>query len=320
MEKKMSTNKLAFVFPGQGSQSVGMLADIAEQFKEIKQTFDEASAVLGYDLWEVVQKGPTEELDKTENTQPAILTASYAIWRILQEKKILKPDYLAGHSLGEYTALVCANSLNFRDAIRLVEARGQYMKEAVPNGLGAMAAIIGLNEADITNICQEAKQSSEEVLAPANFNSIGQTVIAGHKTAVLRAIDIAKTKNAKLAVLIPVSVPSHCQLMLPAATKLEKLVSTINFKLPEIPIISNADVTIYQNIEEIRSGLVKQLYMPVRWVEIIQSLIKFNVKTIIECGPGKVLTGLNKRIDKSLELMATSDVTNLDDVLKLEIA
>lgn len=313
----MAINKLAVVFPGQGSQSVGMFADIADQFAEIKQTFEEASSVLGYDLWEIVQRGPTEELDKTEHTQPAVLTASCAIWRILQEKKSFKPDYLAGHSLGEYTALVCANSLNFRDAIRLVAARGQYMQEAVPNGLGAMAAIIGLDESVINAICKEAVNMPDEVLAPANFNSIGQIVIAGHRAAVLRAIELAKARGAKLAVLIPVSVPSHCMLMMPAALQLEKLIATIDFKLPVIPILSDAEAVPYTTIESIRAGLVKQLYMPVRWVEIIQYLINADVKTIVECGPGKVLTGLNRRIDKSLELMATFDITNLDDLLKL---
>lgn len=316
----MIVNKLAIVFPGQGSQSVGMLADIADQFSEIKETFAEASDVLGYDLWEVVQKGPTEVLDKTENTQPAMFSASCAIWRIIQRKTSLKPDYFAGHSLGEYAALVASNSLNFRDGIRLIAARGQYMQEALPNNLGAMAAIIGLDDATVLAICKEAKQLPDEILAPANYNSIGQTVIAGHRQAVLRAVEIAKSRNAKLAVLIPVSVPAHCQLMKNAAIQLEKLIATINFKQPEIPVLSNVDAKPYTTVDSIRAGLVMQLYMPVRWVEIIQYLVNANVKTIIECGPGKVLTGLNKRIDKTLELMATSDITNLDDVLKLEVA
>lgn len=312
-------NKLAVVFPGQGSQSVRMCVDIAEQFPEIKETFAEAKEVLGYDLWKIVQTGPTEELDKTENTQPAILSASYALWRILQNKKDWQVDYFAGHSLGEYTALVCANALNFRDAIRLVAARAQYMKEAVPKDSGAMAAIIGLDNDVVADICNQAISSADEVLAPANFNSIGQVVIAGHKAAVIRAIDLAKKKNAKLAVLIPVSVPSHCILMLPAAKKLEKLMSSIQLKQPNTPILSNADVLPYQDIESIRKGLIKQLYMPVRWVEIIQYLINDKVETIIECGPGKVLTGLNRRIDKNLELISTSDITSLEDLLKLEI-
>lgn len=316
----MVMSRLAVVFPGQGSQSVGMLADIAEQFPTVINTFAEASSVLGYDLWELVKRGPTEKLDQTENTQPAILSASYAIWRVIQEHSPIKPDFIAGHSLGEYTALVAAKSLNFRDAIHLVEARSRYMQEAVPDAKGAMAAIIGIDNEKINEICQQAKTDPDEVIEIANFNSIGQTVIAGHRDAVVRAIDLAKQRQAKLAILIPVSVPSHCDLMKPAAEKLEKLLATIQFQPPEIPIISNTDVTPYTTVESIREGLIKQLYSPVRWVETIQYLVNANIKAIIECGPGKVLTGLNKRIDKSLELMCTSDITNLDDVFKLAIA
>jgi [acyl-carrier-protein] S-malonyltransferase len=312
------TNNLAFVFPGQGSQSVGMLADTAAQFGLVRETFSEASAVLGYDLWKMVQEGPVEELDKTVHTQPALLAASYALWRIIRANSSIQPGLLAGHSLGEYTALVCANALDFKDGIRLVAARGMFMQEAVAPGLGAMAAIIGLDEAAVKNICHQAVQSADEVLSPANFNSIGQIVIAGHKSAVERAITIAKEQGAKLAVSIPVSVPSHCKLMEPAAQRLAELLAVTTFKTPEIPVINNVDVAIYRSADSIRDGLVRQLYLPVRWVESVQALLKEGVTQIVECGPGKVLTGLIKRIDKNLQLATTSDLTGLTALFKLE--
>lgn len=313
----MQTPDLAIVFPGQGSQSVGMLADIATQFPEVKDTFVEASEALGYDLWNLVVQGPQEKLDQTAYTQPALLAASYAIWRILQAEKLQHSHVamLAGHSLGEYTALVSANALSFTDAIKLVAARGQYMQEAVAPGVGAMGAIIGLDELTVSTICQQAVQSANEILSPANFNSLGQIVVAGHKAAVERAIGLAKEQGAKLAMLIPVSVPSHCQLMQPAAERLAELLTTINIKTPELPVINNVDVKPYLNAEAIREGLVKQLYMPVRWVEIIQYAVKAGITQLIECGPGKVLTGLNKRIDKNLQLMATGDAANLAALL-----
>lgn len=306
------------VFPGQGSQSVGMLADIAVQFPEVKQTFAEASQALGYDLWDLVKNGPAEKLDTTTHTQPALLTASYAVWCILQNKNPIQPALLAGHSLGEYTALVCAKALNFSDAIKLVAARGEYMQDAVPPGVGAMAAIVGLDDAMVAEVCQQAIASAEEVLSPANFNSIGQVVVAGHKAAVERAVKLATEKGAKLAVMIPVSVPSHCKLMQPAADRLAKMLATITINNPELTVINNVDATAYTNAESIRDGLVKQLFMPVRWVDTIQAFVKNGITHVIECGPGKVLTGLNKRIDKSLTLMTTTDLTNLDALLKLE--
>lgn len=312
----MINNTLAIVFPGQGSQSVSMLADIANQFAEVQQTFDQASHALGYDLWKLVSEGPAEELDKTMHTQPALLAASYAIWRILQTKSALKPALLAGHSLGEYTALVCANALNFQDGIKLVAARGQYMQDAVASGVGAMAAIVGLDEANVAAMCTQAIADTDEILTPANFNSVGQIVIAGHKAAVLRAITLAKEQGAKLAVLIPVSVPSHCELMRPAAERLAELLKNITLKQPEIPVLSNVDVTPYSTVESIRDGLVRQLYKPVRWVETIQYFSQAGIKTIIECGPGKVLTGLNKRIDKNMQLMTTSDAASLQAILE----
>jgi [acyl-carrier-protein] S-malonyltransferase len=230
----MTKNVYAIVFPGQGSQSVGMLGDMAAQFPEIKQVFNEASEALGYDLWRLTQEGPAEELDKTTHTQPALLTASYALWQILQARAEFQPAFLAGHSLGEYTALVCAKSLAFADAVRLVAARGQYMQDAVPAGVGAMAAIIGLEDTVVREICQQSVTTGE-VLAPANFNSVGQVVISGHKAPVERAIQAAKEKGAKMAVMIPVSVPSHCQLMEPAAERLAVLLASLTLQKPVMP-------------------------------------------------------------------------------------
>lgn len=307
---------LAIVFPGQGSQSVGMLADIAARFPQVQETFTEASDVLGYDLWQLVQSGPADKLDQTAHTQPALLAASYAVWRILQSGNLIIPASLAGHSLGEYTALVCANALSFSDAIRLVAARGLYMQEAVAPGVGAMAALIGLDEAQVVKICEQAKQENE-ILSPANFNSLGQIVVAGHKASVETAIVLAKEHGAKLAMLIPVSVPSHCQLMQPAADRLKELLDTIHFQPPRIPVINNVSVTAYENADAIRDGLVKQLYMPVRWIETVQYFIAQQITQIVECGPGKVLTGLNKRIDKNLQLMTTCEVTNLESIIKI---
>lgn len=311
----MRYQELGVVFPGQGSQSVGMLADIATQFDEVKQTFDEASAALGYDLWHLVFQGPAVELDKTVHTQPALLAASYAVWRIIQKRKALKPALLAGHSLGEYTALVCANALDFTDAIKLVAARGQFMQEAVKAGDGAMAAIIGLEDDAVASLCQQVAAAGE-ILAPANLNSIGQVVIAGHKAPVERALALAKTQGAKLVMLIPVSVPSHCELMRPAAERLSVMLANTKINLPQIPVINNVNVLPYDNVAAIREGLTKQLYMPVRWVETIRYFISKGVTHIIECGPGKILSGLNKRIDPRLQLMTTAEIITLEVVLQ----
>lgn len=310
----MTQSKFALVFPGQGSQTVGMLADAASQFPEISTTFNEASDVLGYDLQALAFQGPAEKLNKTVHTQPALLAASYAVYRILQTKHSEQPAMLAGHSLGEYTALVCANALSFQDAIKLVAARGQYMQDAVAEGVGAMAAIIGLDESQVKVVCEEARQA-QEVLAPANYNSVGQVVIAGHHAAVLRAMEIAKKQGAKMVVQIPVSVPSHCELMIPAAERLSSLLQTININPPTIPVISNADVAVYADAAGIRDGLTRQLYSPVRWVETIQTMIQYHITRIIECGPGKVLTGLNKRIDKTLNLQAIGDLPSLQTTI-----
>lgn len=311
----MIMTSLGFVFPGQGSQSMGMLADIAHEFPQVELTFQEASDVLGYDLWKLVQAGPAEELDKTVHTQPALLTASYAIWRILQTKKNLKPAMMAGHSLGEYTALVCANAIAFKDAVKIVAARGQYMQDAVPVGQGGLAAIVGLDDDKVAELCRQSRQA-DEVLTPVNFNSPGQVVIGGHIAAVQRAIESAKSAGARIAKLLPVSAPSHCVLMKPAAERLGELLKTISIQMPDTPVLNNVDVAIYRTPDAIRDGLVRQLYMPVRWVEIVKAFSQAGITSIIECGPGKVLCGLNKRIVSDLQLASTSDLPNLQTVLE----
>lgn len=291
-----------------------MLADIAAQYTEVGQTFAEAADILGYDLWKLCQQGPVEALNKTVHTQPALLAASYAVWRILQTRSSIQPQVFAGHSLGEYTALVCVNALSFRDAVKLVAARGQFMQEAVAADQGAMAAIIGLDDQAVTAICHEAA-TANEIVSPANFNSTGQVVVAGHKAAVEKVMAQAKAQGAKLVMQIPVSVPSHCALMRPAAERLAKLLAETTLRAPSAAVINNVDVKDYTNEASIRDGLTRQLYMPVRWVETIQNIAGRGIGTIIECGPGKVLTGLNKRINKNLELLTTADLPSLQSLL-----
>jgi [acyl-carrier-protein] S-malonyltransferase len=293
----MKNNPSAFVFPGQGSQSLRMLCDFASTHPVVEETFAKASSILGYDLWKLTQEGPEAKLNQTEYTQPALLTSSIALWHIYQGTQTPNPNYLAGHSLGEYSALVCANAIDFGAAVQLVADRGRFMQEAVKPGEGAMAAIIGLTNEQVEDICKQAAQG--EIVSAANFNAIGQVVIAGHTEAVRRAIELAKQAGAKIAKEIPVSVPSHCELMKPAAERLAKRLANINIKAPQIPVIHNVDVCSYASAEEIRSALIRQLYCPVRWVETIQYLVSHGVKTAIECGPGKVLAGLNKRIDST---------------------
>lgn len=303
----------AMVFPGQGSQSVGMLADLAQQFPIVEQTFAEASAVLGYDLWALVLQGPAEELNKTWQTQPALLTASVAIWRVWQEKNGVMPVVMAGHSLGEYSALVCAGVMDFKDAVRLVELRGKLMQEAVPEGTGAMAAIIGLDNDSIATACAESAEG--QVVAPVNFNSPGQVVIAGNKEAVERAGAACKAAGAKRALPLPVSVPSHCALMKPAADKLAVALQEITFNAPRIPVINNVDVAAESDADAIRSALVRQLYSPVRWTETVESMSAQGVAHLLEMGPGKVLTGLTKRIVDSMTAAAVNDVASLTAAL-----
>ncbi len=303
-------SKFAIVFPGQGSQSVGMLAELGEQYGVVKQTFAEASEVLGYDLWALIQQGPAEDLNATFRTQPALLAASVAIWRVWQELNQPQPELLAGHSLGEYSALVCAGVIPFKDAIKLVEQRGRLMQEAVPAGVGAMYAIIGLDDATIAKACEEAAQG--EVVSPVNFNSPGQVVIAGNKAAVERAGALCKEAGAKRALPLPVSVPSHCALMKPAADKLAITLKNIEFSVPLLPVINNVDVIAETDPVKIKDALIRQLYSPVRWTEGVQKMHDQGVEKLLEFGPGKVLTGLTKRIVKTLSASPVNDVASLE--------
>ncbi len=302
--------KSAFVFPGQGSQSVGMLAEIAAEYSIVKQTFQEASDALAYDVWNLVSDGPEELLNQTDRTQPIMLTAGIAMWRVWQSVSDIKPAYFAGHSLGEYTALVAADAINFTDAVKLVELRGQYMQQAVPAGEGAMAAILGLDDDVVREVCNEA--SAAGVVEAVNFNSPGQVVIAGSAEAVKKATEIASDKGAKRALILPVSVPSHCALMQPAAEQLANKLNEIDIRMPTTPVIHNASVTSAVDVDAIKSLLAQQLYSPVRWVETIQWLAAQNVDHIVECGPGKVLAGLTKRIDKSLAALPLFDIATLE--------
>ncbi|MEW5056328.1 MAG: ACP S-malonyltransferase [Cycloclasticus sp.] len=310
----MSADAVAIVFPGQGSQAVGMLGDLSTNFKQIKETFDEASEALGRDLWGLAQDGPIEELNLTQNTQPLVLTASIAMWRVWQTELGINPAFVAGHSLGEYSALVAASSVGFTDAVKLVEQRATFMQQAVPQGVGSMAAILGLDVAALIDICQQA--AGDEVVSAVNFNAPGQVVIAGNTAAVNRAIDLAKGQGAKRALPLAVSVPSHCALMLPAAEKLTAAMSTIDFASPEIAVIHNTDVAQHAGASAIKQALAKQLHTPVRWTETVESLANNGVTKIVECGPAKVLTGLNKRINKTLELHSLGDERSFNKTLE----
>ncbi|WP_332823023.1 ACP S-malonyltransferase [Stutzerimonas kunmingensis] len=289
---------LAFVFPGQGSQSLGMLAELGAQQSVVVDTFAEASSALGYDLWALTQTGPEEQLNQTDKTQPAILAASIAIWRLWQTEGGAQPAFVAGHSLGEYSALVAAGSLPFADAIKLVELRGQLMQRAVPAGQGGMAAILGLEDADVLAACAEAAQG--EVVSAVNFNAPGQVVIAGSAAAVERAIEACKAKGAKRAMALPVSVPSHCDLMRPAAERFASSVESIEWQAPQIPLVQNVSAAVVADLEVLKRDLLAQLYSPVRWVESMVALGDRGVTSLVECGPGKVLSGLNKRCVKGV--------------------
>ena len=305
-------SNFAIVFPGQGSQAVGMLAELGERYGVIRNTFAEASEALGYDLWSLVQDGPAEDLNQTFRTQPALLASSVAIWRVWQELGLEQPSCIAGHSLGEYSALVCAGVIDFKQAIKLVELRGQLMQEAVPAGTGAMSAIIGLDDDSIAKACEAAAQG--EVVSPVNYNSPGQVVIAGSKEAVERAGALCKEAGAKRALPLPVSVPSHCALMKPAADKLAIALEEIEFNEPQLPVINNVDVTAETDPAKIKEALVRQLYSPVRWTESVQHMSDQGVEKLFELGPGKVLTGLTKRIVKTLSGAAVNDLASLDAV------
>jgi len=291
---------LAFVFPGQGSQSVGMLASLAAAEPVVQQTFAEASAVLGYDLWALCQQGPEADLGSTERTQPAMLAAGVATWRTWLRHGGPRPVAMAGHSLGEYTALVCSGALEFAAAVDLVRFRGQVMQEAVPLGQGAMAAVLGLDDAQIVEACREAEQG--EVVEAVNFNSPGQVVIAGNATAVARAIDAAKARGAKRAVTLPVSVPSHSRLMIGAAARLAERLASVDLRMPDVPAVYTVDVQTHASPDGIRHALKEQLYKPVRWSETVRAMLASGVTTLVECGPGKVLTSLNRRIERRPEL------------------
>ena len=302
------------VFPGQGSQSIAMQAELAEVFPEVQATYLEASEQLDFDLWQLVQEGPKEKLDETVVTQPTMMTAGVAAWRVWQKSGGEVPALIAGHSLGEYTALVCAGVLEFPVAVRLLQRRAELMQQAVPAGEGAMAAILGLDNEAVLSVCRDAEEG--QVVQAVNFNSAGQVVIAGARSAVERAAELARSAGARRALLLNVSVPAHCELMEPAAEKLAAALAEAEMAAPVIPVISNADVVAYENVEQIRDGLRRQLFSPVRWAETIQLMIQHGARKIIECGPGKVLAGLNRRIDKSVASVCLDSPAALEAALQ----
>jgi [acyl-carrier-protein] S-malonyltransferase len=300
---------LACVFPGQGSQSVGMLAELATEFAEVRKTFDEASEGAGFDLWSLAQNGPEAELGKTENTQPVLLAASVAVWKTWRTQGGPLPAQMAGHSLGEYSALVCAGALPLREAASLVAERGRLMQAAVPAGVGSMAAVLGADDETILQVCKEV--SGEEIVTPANFNSPGQLVIAGHAAAVDRAIQRLGELGVRKIIKLAVSVPSHTPLMREAAQQLASRMADLPWQVPEIPVLQNADAKAHAGIEFIRAALERQLYMPVLWTDTVQSLVRNGATRIFECGPGKVLAGLCRRIDKSIDARALGTPTEM---------
>jgi [acyl-carrier-protein] S-malonyltransferase len=307
----MVNNSIAFVFPGQGSQQVGMLAAAYQHFAVIRNTFSEASEVLGYDMWALLTAGPQEALNLTETTQPVLLASSVALWRAWCSETDVQPSFMAGHSLGEFSALVCAGALEFVDAVKLVRKRGEFMQAAVPVGQGAMAAIIGLGDTEIDQICEQVAKDSECVVSAVNFNSPGQVVIAGQKAAVDSAIIALKEAGAKRAMLLPVSAPFHTVLMKPAGRELEKVLSTIPISVPLIPVVHNVHAAMETDPSNIRKLLVEQIYSPVRWTNCIQTIIRAGASQIVECGPGNVLSGLNRRIEKSLQCYSLEDPESL---------
>jgi [acyl-carrier-protein] S-malonyltransferase len=309
----MTQQNLAFVFPGQGSQKIGMLADLAANYPIVIQTFAEASQVLGYDLWDLVQNGAQEDINLTECTQPLLLTASVAVWRVWQAKNGVQPALVSGHSLGEWSALVCAGVVAFADAVKLVQQRGKFMQEAVPAGQGAMFAIIGLDDALIIEACKKAEQG--EVVSAVNFNSPGQVVIAGTAAAVERAGALCKEAGAKRALPLPVSAPFHTSLMRPAADRLAEQIAATVFKAPQIPVVHNVTAQTESNPEKIKALMIEQIYSAVRWVECVNTMSAAGIKTTIECGPGKVLSGLNKRINSELTTLSVEKPEEVDSVL-----
>ncbi len=312
----VTDHTLAFLFPGQGSQSVGMLAALAEAFPIIASTFATASEVLGYDLWALARSGPEEQLNLTSQTQPAMLAAGVAAWRVWCQQTGVRPGWLAGHSLGEYTALVCSEALRFEDAVALVARRGSLMQEAVEPGQGAMAALLNLSDAEVMAVCEEASAAGETVVA-ANFNAPGQVVVAGHQAAVVRAIELAKSRGARRAVMLPVSVPSHSPLMQPAAEKLRDYLAACGLQPGYAPVVHNVDAAVHADAAGIRLALEQQLYGSVRWVEVIRHIESQGVTRYVECGPGKVLAGLNKRIVPEARTETLSDPDSLNKALEL---
>lgn len=305
--------KFAFVFPGQGSQSIGMMNGFAT-LPVVRQTFAEASEALGQDLWSLVAQGPDSALNQTVNTQPVMLTAGVAVYRAWEDLHGPEPAVMAGHSLGEYSALVASGAIGFADALRIVRLRAQAMQEAVPEGTGGIAAILGLEDEAVEAVCREAAQG--EVVEPANYNSPAQVVVAGHRGAVERAMALAKTRGAKRAMMLPMSAPSHCSLMRPAAERLARALASIPIQSPQIPVLHNVDAGERHDADTIREALVRQVYSPVRWVEIVRRLAQEGVTHVVECGPGKVLAGLNKRIEPSQQTLALTDEAVLRDGLK----
>ncbi|HAT6936462.1 TPA: ACP S-malonyltransferase [Legionella pneumophila] len=307
--------KTAFVFPGQGSQSIGMLSDFMPQYTVITDVFAEASDALGYDLWDLVQNGPETKLNQTEYTQAAMLTADVAIYRLLMQLGVPQPQVMAGHSLGEYAALVCANSLSLKDAAQLVARRGQVMQNAIPLGEGAMAAIVGLSDEQVRSLCEQAS-TANHLVTPANYNALGQIVVAGHRTAVDKLIQLAEDAGARLAMIIPVSVPCHCPLLKNVAELFAEDLAQIEFQVPSVDVISNVDLSIYHSTQHIRDKLKEQLYSPVRWVETVQLIQQRGIELVVECGPGKVLNGLIKRIERNLTTISVYDTISLDQVIE----
>ncbi|HAU1151468.1 TPA: ACP S-malonyltransferase [Legionella pneumophila] len=307
--------KTAFVFPGQGSQSIGMLSDFMPQYTVITDVFAEASDALGYDLWDLVQNGPETKLNQTEYTQAAMLTADVAIYRLLMQLGVPQPQVMAGHSLGEYAALVCANSLSLKDAAQLVARRGQVMQNAIPLGEGAMAAIVGLSDEQVRSLCEEAS-TANYLVTPANYNALGQIVVAGHRTAVDKLIQLAEDAGARLAMIIPVSVPCHCPLLKDAAELFAENLAQIEFQVPSVDVVSNVDLSIYYSTQHIIDKLKEQLYSPVRWVETVQLIQQHGIELVVECGPGKVLNGLIKRIERNLTTISVYDTISLDQVIE----
>lgn len=307
-------SKTAIVFPGQGSQSIGMLAELAANFPVFTKTFAEVSDCLRYDVWKLVQEGPESKLNQTEYTQVAMLTADVAVFRVLKQEYPLQVSMMAGHSLGEYAALVCAGAIKLVDAASLVEKRGQHMQQTVPLGQGAMAAIVGLSDEQVMDVCTRSSGGGLQV-TPANYNAIGQVVIAGHTAAVEKALELAEEEGARMALPIPVSVPCHCPLLQTASARFAENLQQTPIQVPTVSVISNVDLSIYQSVEQIRSLLAEQLFKPVRWVETIQFMKKNNIDNIIECGPGKVLSGLVKRIEKTMNAISVNDKSSLDEAV-----